>query len=118
LLLGSAEAVLAAEPVRHSDRHTAVGLVGPHVSGGDAAFEVRAIFSGAHGGLIEDPATGSLNASLGQWLFASNRVSEPYVAAQGTKLGRRARIFVSCDPDGQVWIGGRTVTLFRGTANV
>lgn len=118
LLLGSAEAVLAAEPARHSDRYTAVGLVGPHAPGGDAAFEVRAIFSGAHGDLIEDPATGSLNASLGQWLFASARVSAPYVSAQGTKLGRRARISVSRDTAGQVWIGGQTVTRVRGTASL
>jgi predicted PhzF superfamily epimerase YddE/YHI9 len=113
-MLESAEAVLAVEPARHHPRHAAVGVVGPHPPGGAAAFEIRAIFSDAYGALLEDPATGSLNASVGQWLFESNRASGAYVAAQGSRLGRRARIHVSCDPNGQVWVGGRTVTLFRG----
>ena len=36
---------------------------------------------------IEDPVTGSLNASLAQWLLDTGRLSAPYVAAQGTALG-------------------------------
>ncbi|QJU58038.1 PhzF family phenazine biosynthesis protein [Sphingomonas sp. AP4-R1] len=114
LLLGSAEEVLAVEPVRHSDKPVAIGLVGPHAPGRDAAFEVRALFSDAQGGLIEDPATGSLNASLAQWLFTSGRASGAYIAAQGTRLGRSARIHASRDADGQVWIGGNTVTMASG----
>lgn len=114
LLLGSAAEVLAVEPVRHSDAPVAIGLVGPHAPGEDAAFEVRALFSDAQGGVIEDPATGSLNASLAQWLFASGRASGSYVAAQGTRLGRRARIRASKGVDGQVWIGGDTVTMASG----
>jgi PhzF family phenazine biosynthesis protein len=117
VMLACAEAVLAVEQAQHHPRYTAIGLVGPHPAGHEAAFEIRAIFSDAHGALIEDPATGSLNASVGQWLFESGRVSEAYVAAQGTRLGRQARIAVSRDAGGQVWVGGRTVTLFRGEAN-
>lgn len=114
VMLASAEAVLALEPARHHPQRIDIGVVGPHAPGGDAAFELRAIFSDAHGALIEDPVTGSLNASVGQWLFASGRAHGAYVAAQGTCLGRAGRIAVSQDADGDVWVGGRTVTMFAG----
>ena len=114
VLLESAEAVLAVEPVRHHAARIDIGIVGPHAPGSETAFELRAIFSGPDGGMIEDPVTGSLNASVGQWLFASGRASGHYVAAQGTKLGRTGRVDVTQDEAGQVWIGGRTLTLFSG----
>ena len=114
VLLGSAEAVLAVEPVAKHDRRADIGLVGPHRVGSAAAFELRALFTGPGGGMIEDPVTGSLNASVGQWLFESGRVTAPYVAAQGTRLGRTGRVQVSRDADGQVWVGGRTLTLVAG----
>jgi predicted PhzF superfamily epimerase YddE/YHI9 len=59
--------------------------------------------------------TGSLNASLGQWLIAAGRVSAPYVASQGTVIGRQGRVHVDRDDDGQVWVGGGTVTCITGT---
>jgi PhzF family phenazine biosynthesis protein len=114
VLLASAEDVLAVEPVRHHAARIDIGIVGPHAPGSETAFELRAIFSGPDGGMIEDPVTGSLNASVGQWLFASGRASGHYVAAQGTKLGRTGRVDVTQDETGQVWIGGRTLTLFAG----
>jgi predicted PhzF superfamily epimerase YddE/YHI9 len=67
---------------------------------------------------VEDPVTGSLNASLGQWLLAAGRVTAPYVASQGTVMGRRGRVHVSRDGDGQVWIGGGTVTCVSGTVEL
>jgi len=114
VLLASAEAVLAVEPTRHHQNRIDIGIVGPHAPGSAAAFEIRAIFSAPGGGLIEDPVTGSLNASVGQWLFASGRTKDRYVAAQGTRLGRTGRITVTQDAGGQVWVGGRTLTLFSG----
>lgn len=116
VLLASAEAVLAVEPARHHPRRIDIGLVGAHPAGSAAAWEVRALFSDAHGALIEDPVTGSLNAAIAQWLFASGRVRDGYLAAQGTRLGRTGRVRVERDDDGQVWIGGRTATLFAGVA--
>ena len=114
MLLASAEAVLAVEPARHHPRRIDIGLVGPHEAGGEAAFEIRALFTDAHGVLLEDPVTGSLNASVAQWLFASGRATGSYIAAQGTCLGRSGRVPVERDARGQVWIGGRTTTLFSG----
>ena len=116
VLLSSADEVLATQPARRHGRRIDVGIVGPHQPGNDAAFEVRAIFSDAYGALIEDPVTGSLNASVGQWLFASGYATGRYVAAQGTVIGRKGRVDVTQDAHGQVWVGGCTTTLFEGTS--
>ena len=110
LLLESADAVLA---VRPGFVDLDVGLVGPHPEGAAEAFEVRAFFP-KDGALAEDPVTGSLNASLAQWLLGSGRASAPYVARQGTALGRSGRIHVSRDEDGTIWVGGGTVTCVDG----
>jgi PhzF family phenazine biosynthesis protein len=114
VILSSAAEVLALEPARSHHRRIDIGVVGAHETGSDAAFELRAIFTDDSNSLREDPATGSLNASVGQWLFATSRAKDHYVAAQGTRLGRKGRISVSQDAAGQVWVGGHTVTLFRG----
>ncbi|MCJ2185725.1 PhzF family phenazine biosynthesis protein [Novosphingobium beihaiensis] len=114
VMLASAEEVLAVEPAGHYSGHLDIGLVGAYPPGSEAAFELRAIFSGPGGTMIEDPVTGSLNASIGQWLFASGRAQGHYVAAQGTRLDRTGRINVTQDESGQVWVGGRTCTLLSG----
>jgi len=114
VLMESAEAVLAVQPVAAHNRIIDVGVVGPH-RGGDADFEIRGFFSVASGTLVEDPVTGSLNASIAQWLFESGRAKDSYVAAQGTKLGRRGRVHLSRDAHGQVWVGGSSRTMFSGT---
>jgi PhzF family phenazine biosynthesis protein len=114
LLLDSAQSVLAAEPRGDFGGHVDVGLVGPHAKGHDADFEVRALFSGAAGAVLEDPVTGSLNASLAQWLFASGRAKGAYVAAQGTRLDRKGRVRLTIDEAGQVWVGGEARVQVRG----
>lgn len=115
VLMKSAEAVLEVQPVVAHDRIIDVGVVGPHADG-DVDFEIRGFFSVAGGTLVEDPVTGSLNASVAQWLFESGRAQRSYIAAQGTKLGRRGRIHLSRDTDGQVWVAGASRTLFSGTS--
>jgi PhzF family phenazine biosynthesis protein len=110
VLLASAEAVLALRP--GPSAHD-IGVVGPHPAGSDTAFEVRAFFP-KDGALVEDPVTGSLNASLAQWLLGSGRASAPYVAQQGTALGRAGRVHVTRDESGTIWIGGGTVTCIAG----
>jgi PhzF family phenazine biosynthesis protein len=115
VLLASAEDVLAVRP-GPVDMDMDIGVVGPYPEGSPAALEVRAFTPQISSG--EDPVTGSLNASLGQWLFATGRVTAPYVASQGTVLGRRGRVHVSRDDDGQVWVGGGTVTCVSGTVDL
>lgn len=117
VLLKSAEAVLAITPPATAARRFDVGVVGPHASG-EAAYEVRALFSDHRGAIIEDPITGSLNASLAQWLISTGRFTAPYVARQGTAIGREGRVTVEQDAGGQIWIGGRTLTIASGTIAV
>ena len=114
VLLASADEVLSLEPARHHPRRIEVGVVGPYPTGNPIAFEVRAFFTDHQGGVREDPVTGSLNASTAQWLLSAGRASSPYVAAQGTRIGRSGRIYIDQDSQG-VWVGGRTATLFSGT---
>jgi PhzF family phenazine biosynthesis protein len=114
VLLASADAVLALCPGQ-SDLD--IGVVGPYPPGSPEAFEVRA-FTPALGGFGEDPVTGSLNASLAGWLTDSGRATAPYVASQGTAMGRRGRVRISRDAKGTIWVGGGTVTCLRGTADL
>lgn len=113
VLLADAAAVLALEPDFGDVTHLDLGVAGPHPAGAPCAFEVRAFFR-AGGAAKEDPVTGSLNASLAQLLLASGRATAPYVASQGTSLGRRGRVHVDQDDDGTVWVGGGTVTCITG----
>jgi PhzF family phenazine biosynthesis protein len=110
LMLESADAVLALRP---QFIELDVGVVGPRPAGAAEAFEVRAFFP-KDGVLVEDPVTGSLNASLAQWLLGNGRASAPYVARQGTALGRSGRVHISRDDDGEIWVGGGTVTCIAG----
>jgi PhzF family phenazine biosynthesis protein len=114
VLLDSADAVLAVRP-RSIDLD--VGLAGPYPAGSECAFEVRAFFP-VGGMLAEDPVTGSFNASLAQWLLSTGRASAPYVASQGTVLGRRGRVFITRDDDGTVWVAGATTTRISGEADL
>ncbi len=111
IMLADADAVLALRPGPIGDLD--IGVVGPHPPGGDVAFELRAFFP-KDGATVEDPVTGSLNASVAQWLLRSGGASAPYVAAQGTALGRAGRVHVTSDADGTVWVGGGTVTCVAG----
>jgi len=114
VLLESAEEVLALNPAKNHSTRIDIGVVGPYPSASPVAFELRAFFSDHRGGVVEDPVTGSLNASVAQWLLSSSRVVAPYIASQGTRLGRMGRIFINQDHTGAVWVGGKTSTCFSG----
>ena len=126
ILLRSAEEVLALRPQAANPQDLFVGVVGPHPPGSaaDSAdctdgcdFEVRAFFP-KHGTLAEDPVTGSLNASLGQWLTAAGHATAPYTAGQGAALDRDGRVYIDQDPDGTIWVGGDVVTCIQGTVEI
>ncbi len=69
-------------------------------------------------GVPEDPVTGSLNASLAQWLMADGLLPEAcrhaYTATQGQALGRDGLVFLSRDASGQVWVGGDVARCIDG----
>jgi PhzF family phenazine biosynthesis protein len=110
VMLRSARQVLSLKPDWATLRPLNLGVIGPHDASHDAAFEVRA-FSGVGG--YEDPVTGSLNASLAQWLIGAGLAQSPYVAAQGTALQRAGRVYLRKDGD-DVWVGGEVVDVIRG----
>jgi PhzF family phenazine biosynthesis protein len=109
VLLESAEAALAVRP-RFTELD--LGVVGPHPEGAPEAIEVRGFFP-KDGALVEDPVTGSLNASVAEWLLRTGRLSAPYVARQGTAIGRSGRVHITRE-DGTIWVGGGTVTCITG----
>lgn len=73
-------------------------------------------------GVDEDPVTGSLNASLAQWLMADDLLPQhrrhAYTATQGQALGRDGLVFLSRDDSGQVWVGGDVSACIRGTVTL
>jgi PhzF family phenazine biosynthesis protein len=145
LLLDSADSVLQIEPDHLALKKYGlkVGVIGAHqapaaplliarssrearafsgnapaeVSAAD--FEVRAF--AAPMGIHEDPVTGSLNASLAQWLMADGLAPDHYVVAQGTCLGRAGRVYLNRENAGgsaSVWVGGESVTCMEGSVTL
>lgn len=116
VMLKDAGSVLALEPDfsrRDEDGKLDIGVVGMYPEGSESLYEVRAFFSGQHGEMIEDPVTGSLNASVAQWLLSEGRVAPPYVATQGAALGRAGRVHIAGDA-GSIWVGGRVFDVVSG----
>ena len=112
-LTGAAD-VLALEPDQAALARTGakVAVIGAHPAGAECAFEVRAFAPTM--GIAEDPVTGSVNASLAQWLIGAGVAPQRYVAAQGTRLGRAGRVHVAQDGDGTTWVGGASVSCIEG----
>ncbi|WP_146340594.1 PhzF family phenazine biosynthesis protein [Nesterenkonia sp. NBAIMH1] len=116
VLLDHADAVLALRPeASPAGGPWAIGVIGAHAADADTAYEVRAFFTEDDGLLREDPVTGSLNAAAAQWLVGSGRAATPYVAAQGTAMGRLGRVHVGGDDEG-IWISGRADVVLSGRA--
>jgi PhzF family phenazine biosynthesis protein len=116
VMLGDADAVLALEPDfgrRTSDEKLDIGVVGFYPDGHDCCYEVRAFFTAERGEMREDPVTGSLNASVAQWMLEEGLVQTPYLASQGTALGRAGRVTITGDRS-SVWVGGRVFDLVSG----
>ena len=120
LLLDSADTVLGLTPdhARLKDLGQDVGVIHIAPDAGDDPERPGAVVRAfaAPMGNPEDPVTGSLNASLAQWLIAEGLAPTRYLVAQGECLGRAGRVYIHQDAQGQVWVGGHTVTCIEGTA--
>ena len=114
VMLRSARQVLSIKPDWVALDPLKLGVVGPHDVGEEAAFEVRAFIGG---GGYEDPVTGSLNASLAQWLIGAGLSPPAYVAAQGTAMQRAGRVHLRKDGE-EVWVGGDVVDVILGEVNL
>jgi PhzF family phenazine biosynthesis protein len=130
--LGSAEQVLALTPDFSAIPDAKLGVLGAHEKGSQHGtgsaheYEIRAFVPGV--GVAEDPVTGSLNASVAQWLIGEGLVPDSYTATQGTALGRAGVISITkeaatgtadsngtTEADDEIWVGGDTTVCFRGT---
>ena len=104
--------------ISRSNREARAFGASEKVSQGDNAPTVEVRAFAASIGVNEDPVTGSLNASLAQWLIADGQAPASYVAAQGTCMGRAGRVFIEQDATGQIWVGGQSVTCVDGTVRL
>ncbi len=122
--LASVDAVARCKP--RSDllvRHGSVPLPGggsrsmAYIWAQDGPAGVRArFFFPKHGAVIEDPGTGSAAANLGGWLVATGAPRpQTWAITQGEAVGRRCRIGLSVDIDGQIFVSGRVAELGHGS---
>jgi PhzF family phenazine biosynthesis protein len=68
-------------------------------------------FYAPHFGVVEDPVTGSVHASLAVHLHGLGLVPERFIAEQGDIMGRPGRLEIECRGPR---VGGRAVTVLRG----
>ncbi|MGY2378083.1 PhzF family phenazine biosynthesis protein [Pseudomonas sp. SDO524_S393] len=114
VMLKDRAAVLALRPDYGQLLGLAVGVIAPCDSvrdDVDAQFEVRGFIAGD--GAPEDPATGSLNAGIAQWLLGEGLAPERFVVSQGTAMGRAGRIRIERQGD-EIWVGGAVAVCIEG----
>ena len=109
-------AVLIARSNREARAFGARSSGSTNASSDPIEVEVRAF--AAPVGVNEDPVTGSLNASLAQWLIVDGLVPRNYIASQGSALGRDGRVHIAQDDEDQVWVGGESVSCINGTVKL
>ena len=80
------------------------------------AHDIRVrFFLEKHGGLLEDPGTGSACANLGGWFVArGERLPLDVNVHQGDQVGRPCRLGLRVDADKRIFVSGRVIELGRG----
>lgn len=115
LLLASRSELLAVRPDYSQLAGLNVGVIAPwQGANAEADVEVRAFMGDAHD---EDPVTGSLNASLAQWLLSTGQLPPCYLASQGTAIGRRGRVQIS-SLENDIWVGGQVQNCISGSVRL
>ncbi|MGW5124018.1 PhzF family phenazine biosynthesis protein [Streptomyces sp. NPDC004069] len=114
--LATAHEVLDLEPDLSLIPDAMVGAIGAHPGGSEHRYEMRTFAPAV--GVPEDPACGSMNAGVAQWLTASGAAPRSYRVSQGTRLGRAASIGITAEADGTVWVSGDAAVLIRGTVTL
>lgn len=113
VLLATREEVLAIEPDYAALVGLNVGVIAPWTTAQALAdVEVRAFMGEEHN---EDAVTGSLNASLAQWLIREGIMGPRYTASQGTAIGRCGRLHIE-SIEGEIWVGGAVQPCISGRA--
>ena len=77
----------------------------------DPSSKTHSRFYAPHLGIQEDPATGSMHASLATYMRGLDLVPESFTAEQGDLMGRPGRLEIETKGPR---VGGRAVTVLRG----
>lgn len=72
-----------------------------------------------HGGIVEDPGTGSATANLGGWFVQKNHALPlDYSIDQGEAVDRLCRIGLRVDTNKQIFVSGRVIEIARGVVTL
>ena len=112
--IGSAE---HESPIRPQKTNLALEVIGAYPTGFRFAYEVR-VYYFSDGVTVELPVTGSLHASMAQWLMGVGRFLPPDLASQGIAMGYASEFHVSLAESEQVWIGVEVTACIRGTPEI
>ena len=121
--LASPGAVLRCQPsaellARYSHGVKRQGLAYVWARESDAALKVRFFFT-KHGGVVEDPGTGSACANLGGWFIAHEPALPISLSvAQGDEVGRPCRLGLRVDEQRRIFVSGRVIELGRGVISL
>ena len=99
--------------LRRLDVKAGLCAIHPSATDGEPVLEVRGITLTAQG-IAEDPATGSLNASLGLWLSEQGHITLPYRVQQGAAIARAGRMRLYTDAAEQLWVQGQVHSAITG----
>ena len=58
-----------------------------------------------------------MNAAVAQWFLRTGAMSGCYRVSQGRRLDRAGDVTITADPNGTIWVGGNTNTLFHEMAH-
>lgn len=85
---------------------------------GDGKLLSRFFFM-THGGIVEDPGTGSATANLGGWFIGKN-ISLPieFSIDQGEAVDRACHLGLKVDASKQIFVNGRVIPIGRGTVTL
>ena len=85
---------------------------------GDGKLLSRFFFM-THGGIVEDPGTGSATANLGGWFIGKN-TSLPieFSIDQGEAVNRACHLGLRVDASKQIFVSGRVIPIGRGTVTL
>lgn len=104
----------AADLLRHSVGAKRRGLAYVWARVDARTIRVR-FFLERHGGVVEDPGTGSACANLGGWFIAARQpLPLDVIVMQGDHLGRPCRLGLRVDAEARIFVSGRVVGLGGG----
>ena len=85
---------------------------------GDGKLLSRFFFM-THGGIVEDPGTGSATANLGGWFIGKNTTLPiKFSIDQGEAVNRACSLGLKVDAGKQIFVSGRVIPIGRGTVTL